>query len=45
VQDVRDIAAADHPLFRRLLDSGIADALERAITQLDHDRALWALDD
>jgi len=32
---LRDLAAAGDPLFARLVDSGVADALDRAITELD----------
>jgi hypothetical protein len=38
MQDVRDPANAGNPLFERLVDSGVLDALTRAMLELDQER-------
>ncbi len=38
IQDVRDLADAGNPLFARLVDSGILDALDQAMLELAEDR-------
>jgi len=38
MQDVRELADAGNPLFARLVDSGVLDALTRAMLELDEDR-------
>ena len=40
-RDVRTLAADGDPLFIRLVESGVADGLDRARSELDRDRTLW----
>ncbi len=38
--DVRTLAAGGNPLFLRLVESGVTDRLDRALSELDRDRTL-----
>jgi Phosphotransferase enzyme family len=42
-QDVRTLAADGDPLFSRLIESGVIEGLDRAISELDRDRELWRI--